>query len=367
MAPFALNLERTKNETLTVELQPALNAFGSAFLVAKDESEPGIHEWVRRTQAAMTPEERGRHKLVMIGLFYALAPRRHWPSFPAYLADLEGQPPSAFREHLLESYADIFPEDCTPEQHVEVVQWDEVLSSPASYVAFLKSRFTEAHIDIEIETRAYQYVLDTAAMKQLIVDHLRWFWKNHLEAEWNRVQPMLEESVKAFQRADLNEMSRLEAARFVTGQDLEEGKWGNGLEQAARVILIPNAHIGPYLQRSMVDDTIHIFFGARQPEGDGVRVPELDRAEIVSRLSALADDTRLQILQMVIRNGEMRSQDIMEATGLSQPSVSRYLTQLTAAGYLQERRSSGAKHYSLNRDRVERTLKAVSVFLLDRP
>jgi DNA-binding transcriptional ArsR family regulator len=302
----------------------------------------------------------------MIGLFYAVAPRQRWNSFPTYLAHLEEQPPSIFRENLLESYAGIFPEHCTPEQHVEVVQWDEVLSSSSSYVAFLKSRFTEAHIDVEIETRAYQYVMDVAAMKQLIVDHLRWFWKNHLESEWNRVQPMLHESVKAFQRVDLSSMSRFEAVRFVTGQDLEESKWAQGLEKASRVVLIPNAHIGPYIQRSMVDDSIYIFFGARQPEGDGVRIPELDRAEIVARLSALADDTRLQILQMVVDNGEMRSQEIIDATGLSQPSVSRYLTQLTAAGFLHERRSNGSKAYTLNRDRIEKTLKAVSAFLLDR-
>ncbi len=365
MSPFALNLEKTRPEVLSVELEPALNAFGSTLLVAKDETEPGIHDWVRRTHAAMTPEEVGRHRLVLIGLFYAVAPRHRFASFPEYLEHLEAQPPSVFRENLLESYAGIFPMDCDPGQHVEVVHWDEVLSSPASYVAFLKSRFTDAHVDVDIETRAYQYVLDTAAMKQLIVDHMRWFWKNHLEPEWKRVQPMLEESVKAFQRLHLNEMSRLEAARFVTGQELEEDKWGQGLENAARVVFIPNAHIGPYLQRSLVDDAIYIFFGARQPEGDGVRVPELDRAEIVSRLSALADDTRLQILQMVIENGEMRSQDIMDATGLSQPSVSRYLTQLTAAGYLLERRSSGAKLYSLHRDRIEKTLRAVTAFLLD--
>ena len=94
--------------------------------------------------------------------------------------------------------------------------------------------------------------------------------------------------------------------------------------------------------------------------------PELDRAEIVARISALADDTRLQMLQMIAENGEMRSQEIMEAIGLSQPSVSRYLSQLTAAGYLQERRANGGKVYILNRDRIEKTLKAVSAFLLDR-
>jgi DNA-binding transcriptional ArsR family regulator len=363
--PFALTLEKTKSETLLVELEPALNAFGSTLLVAKDDSEPGIHEWVRKTQVQMTPEELGRHKLVMIGLFYAVAPRQRWNSFPAYLAHLEGQPPSAFREKLLESYAEIFPADCEPEQHVQVVQWDEVLSSSTSYVAFLKSRFTEAHIDIEIETRAYQYVMDVAAMKQLIVDHLRWFWKNYLEAEWNRVEPMLEASVRAFKRVDLEGMTRLDAARFITGQDLEETKWSRGLEQAARVVFIPNAHIGPYIHREQVDDTIYIFFGARQPDGVEARIPELDRAEIVSRMSALADDSRLQILQLIVENGDLRSQEIIDLTGFSQPSASRYLSQLTAAGYLQERRSNGAKIYTLNRDRIEKTLKAVSAFLLD--
>lgn len=82
--------------------------------------------------------------------------------------------------------------------------------------------------------------------------------------------------------------------------------------------------------------------------------------------SALADDTRLQILQMIAERDEMRSQEIMEAINLSQPSVSRYLSQLTVAGYLQERRANGAKAYILNEDRIEKTLKAVSAFLLGR-
>jgi DNA-binding transcriptional ArsR family regulator len=110
---------------------------------------------------------------------------------------------------------------------------------------------------------------------------------------------------------------------------------------------------------------LYIFFGARQPDGIEERIPELDRADIVSRLSPLADDTRLQILQMITEHGQMRAQDVIESTGLSQPSISRYLSQLMAAGYLQERRVNGTKMYAPNRDRIEKTLKAVSAFLLD--
>jgi DNA-binding transcriptional ArsR family regulator len=143
-----------------------------------------------------------------------------------------------------------------------------------------------------------------------------------------------------------------------------ETKWGEDLKKTKELIFIPNAHIGPYMRADKIQGAFYIHFGAHLPEGSDVRVPELDRAEIVSRISALADDTRLQILRMIAEKGEMRSQEIMEATNLSQPSVSRYLSQLTAAGYLQERRANGAKAYLLNKDRIEKTLKAVSAFLL---
>ncbi len=365
MSPFALNLEKIVTQTnLTVSLEPAANSFVSLMLTAKNEADPGIHEWVRKMRAGMSSEELNRHALVMIGFFYAIVPTQHWDSFPAYIDYLDSQPPSAFRERLLNSYAGIYPLDCAPQEQGQPVVWDEVLASATNYVAFLTSRFNEDHVDAELETRAYEYVMDPAAMKQLVVSHLRWVWKNHLEAEWNRVRPMLEESVKAFQRVDLSGMSRLEAARFITGQDLNEAKWESELEKTDKFVFIPNAHIGPYLQRSHSDDAALIFFGARQPEGAGERIPELARAEIVASLYALADDTRLNILQMIVENGELRAPEIMDATGLSQPSVSRYLSQLTATGYLQERRANGAKIYTLNRERIEKTLKAISAFLL---
>ena len=245
-----------------------------------------------------------------------------------------------------------------------MLAWDEVLSSAQNYVEFLRSRFGDELTDEEMESRAYQYVIDPAALKQLVTGHMRWFWKNYLQAEWNRVRPMLEESARAFNQVDYQNMSRLDMVEFVTGKEVNESKWGDQLQNAKELIFIPNAHFGPYMRATMLGDNFYIYFGAHLPEGSDVRVPELDRAEIVSRISALADDTRLQILQMIAEQGEMRSQEIMEAINLSQPSVSRYLSQLTAAGYLQERRANGAKAYILNKDRIEKTLKAVNAFLL---
>jgi DNA-binding transcriptional ArsR family regulator len=239
-----------------------------------------------------------------------------------------------------------------------------VLSSPETYVNFLIERFGEKMVETDLETKAYEYVVDPPAMQMLIVDYLCWFWNEHLSQEWTRAEPLLRESVKAFQNTNFDKMNRLEMARYITGQDLDEESWGKILSKAERIVFIPNPHIGPYVTRIHFKNAIGVIFGARLPEDASVRIPELDRAEIVARMSALSDDTRLRILQMIAENGEMRSQDIIEAVGLSQPSVSRYLTQLTVTGYLQERRVSGAKAYALNRDRIEKTLNAVRKFLL---
>ena len=367
MSPFMIDLEKTKTHTSLVMLEPGLNAFGSLLLLSYHEDEPGIHEWISKTRAQMSPEERVRHKLVMIGLHYAVLPRRGGLSFEAYLDELEATSPSELRERLLNAYSMICMTNESQKDIGQPVQWDEVLSSPTTYVEFLVHRFGEELTDEAMETQAYHYVIDPVAMKQLITGHLRWFWKNYLEAEWRRVHPMLEESARAFNQIDWSGKSRREIIEYVTGKEVDDLKWGDKLLEAKELVFIPNAHFGPYMRGTKIGDIFYIYFGAHMPEGSDIRVPELDRAEIVSRLSALADDTRLNILQMIAENGEMRSQEIMEAINLSQPSVSRYLTQLTATGYLQERRESGAKVYVLNRDRIEKTLKAVNAFLLARP
>jgi ArsR family transcriptional regulator len=335
-------------------------------LVAKDEDEPGMHEWVTKTRMQMSSEERFRHKLVTIGFHYSIMPQAPLTSFEAYMDRLEATSPSELRERLLTAYAGIC---LTKEAQTDVnqpVDWNSVLTSAKSYVAFLRERFGDELTDEAMEARAYDYVMEPVALKQLLTEHIRWFWKNHLQAEWNRVLSILEESAKAFNQIDYSDRTRVEIIEFITGKELSETKWGDALLGANQVIFIPNAHYGPYLRTIKIGDNFYIYFGAHLPEGSDIRVPELDRAEIVSRISALADDTRLQILQMIAENGEMRSQEIMEAINLSQPSISRYLSQLTAAGYLQERRANGAKAYILNRDRIEKTLKAVHAFLLDR-
>ncbi|MCC7119899.1 MAG: winged helix-turn-helix transcriptional regulator [Anaerolineales bacterium] len=364
MPPFDINLEKTTIAENIIEIEPALNALESMFLVSNAHDQPGIHEWIAKTRASMTSDEFFRHKLVLIGLHYSIMPTTAETTFEAYLAKLEKTSPSMLRERLLNAYSGIYFTEEARKGANQPVNWDEVLSSAENYVKFLRSRFGEKLMDEDIEIRAYDYVIDPAALKQLVTGHIRWFWKNHLQAEWTRVRPMLEESARAFNKLNLSAMTRADQIKFVTGKEIEEDQWGGQYETAGRLIFVPNAHLGPYIHKSIIGDNFYIHFGAHTPEGSDEKIPELDRSEIVSRLSPLADSTRLQILHLIIEKGEMRSQEIMEATNLSQPSVSRYLSQLTATSYLQERRKNGAKVYIASKDSIEKTLKAVTDFLL---
>jgi DNA-binding transcriptional ArsR family regulator len=362
MPPFPVVLEKTAQKTIDVALSPTRNLFNSMLLLAKDDQEPGIHEWILKTRASMSKKEQENHTLALIGFFFALLPDEGQITFPAYLNQLDKTDAVTLRDKMLNTYANLWQDETNSN-----VNWDEILASPDRYIEFLRTRFGDEYVDVKLEKRAYQYVIDPPSMKDFLVGHMTWLWKAHFEQEWKRVEPMLVESVRSFKETDLTNMSRAEAASFVTGQDVSNAKWCQKMDHVESVVFIPSPHIGPYVHAHAINNTLQVYFGARQPEGAANRVPELERTEIVARLSALADDTRMHILQLVSEKGEIRVQEILEVINLSQPSVSRYLTQLTASGYLQERRESGAKVYSINKDRIDKTLQAVSAFLLGRP
>jgi predicted transcriptional regulator len=94
-----------------------------------------------------------------------------------------------------------------------------------------------------------------------------------------------------------------------------------------------------------------------------VNAPDLSRSELLVRLTALADDVRLRMLQLLKEEGQLCSQDVQQRLGLSQSAGSRQLKQLSATGYVEERWVEGQKCYQLNEERIEDTLQALAHFL----
>lgn len=362
-APTPDRLRTAEKLTINVALEPAHHLLNSLVLLHWSEHYSGYAEWVTNTAVSLTPEQLHRNELVVLGLHYAVVPYRSWSSFEAYLNNLAAHNPITLRDRILDAYENLSckEDDCELDR-------EEMLSSPEAYLAALYERFDAEIINEELEREAYALMIDPPRMQQAIVNHLQEMWDTVLKQEWARIEPMLQASVDAFSQIDFRGLTPVEAARAVMGQDLPEylekslEKTDDSLRE---IVFAPSAHVGPYLGKFKPDGVLWLLFGARLPEGTAVSSPDLSRSEMLILLNALADDTRLRILQEMRQEGELCSKDIMNRLDLSQSAASRHLKQLSATGYLTERRREGAKCYSLNPDRIETILEAMARFLVE--
>ena len=354
-------VSRTPIASLSVALEPAQNVLNSLVLLAAADRLSGLDEWITRTSAQLSPAERHRNQLVCEGLYFAVEPNRRWPSFQSYLDDLAARDPVEIRDRLLWNLAHACISKIPPgAQRPAMIEPAALLSSADAYIRYLQDY--EFEFDPALEIEAHALFSDPPRMQDLIVTHLNAIWNEHMAAEWERVKPLLQESVAAFQQIDLRRMSGFEALRLVTGQDPHE-KWHTMIANSRQIIFVPSAHLGPYLRKFQEDKLMWVLFGARLPEGAHVSGSALSRSDLLVRLGALTDDTRLRILSLLSQQDELFAQDIMAQLDLNQSAASRHLRQLSAAGYITERRRDVAKCYSLNRERINDTFRALERFL----
>jgi DNA-binding transcriptional ArsR family regulator len=251
----------------------------------------------------------------------------------------------------------------------------QLLADRALYLSFMQRLLdsmgeTCDEIDCEAE---YELLQDPPARQRLMLDHFWMMWDAHLAAEWERRLPSLRDSVAAFESLDLRGMSVTDAVRRIIRRD-EPPEWSHWRDGIERLVFVPSPHIGPYLLSFHEDTpfalsfhedtpTALVVFGARIPEGAIVRSSALSRSDLLMRLGALADDTRLRILELVALEGEQGAKEIMDYFGLSKSAASRHLRQLTAHGYLIVRQQEVSKYYRPNPDRIDETCRALKAFL----
>ena len=343
--------------TVTVRfmLAPVRNILNSMSVLSEHEDCRAHGEWVEATASRLTPERQRINRLTMM-LHAYLGNEYTQEDFPEYIDQVAAADPLPRRDKILAKYAhklDMLPKT--------------LLADRKNFLSRVESIFGPHHrqkglpLDLPIFADLHDLLNDPGAAHEMIVAHLRYMWQEYLEEEWKRNLPALQETVLAFQGGDYSGQTALEVTRLVTGRDLA-GYWFT-LETAKQVAFIPSRHIGPYISGDRVEDTVYLLFGARPPREIVATPGALGRAELLARLTALADDTRLTILELLSRHQELCAQDIMNILDLSQSSASRHLRQLTAAGYLIERRREIAKCYTLNTERVTDTLVALQQFL----
>jgi ArsR family transcriptional regulator len=343
-----LTSEKTQ---IRVAIEPAVNALGSLIFLSRVDDYSGLDPWVVKTSASLDQELLWANLVVMQGLFYAWEPDKSWSSFMSFVDHLEATDPLALRDRVLDTYTEL---PCKKDAATEVdpISKDELLSDLATFIAYLRSKFGDEHVDETIEEEAYRLLLNPKKMRSYIVSHFRTMWTEVLEAEWERTYPLIEESAVAFQKVDLSQ-------RFITGH--ADDKVGWLIEQSKQLIFVPTTHSGPYSYHFISKDIIWILFSARLPEGLPRSASVLSRSELLVRLTALADETRLSILAITNEREQICSQELIDILKMSQSSVSRHLRQLSASGFLRERRTEAGKCYSLNPERLKDTLRALEV------
>ncbi|MBK9715483.1 MAG: winged helix-turn-helix transcriptional regulator [Kouleothrix sp.] len=364
--PPTLDLDfitRQPQPSIGVALEPAHNVLNSMVLLNAVEKLSGLGEWVYRTAARLSAAEMHRNRLVFEGLYHAVQPVRSWPSFSAYLDDLAASDGAVLRDRLLWQISahSHRAADLAGAEPATSIAPAALLESVDTYLGFLRQHFESIDEAIEIETHAL--LNDPPAMKALALAHISALWKAHAAQEWERVKPMLQESVGAFQRIDISRLSAAEAMRAITGQEPNE-KWERLLASARQIVFVPSAHLGPYLHKFAEGNQLWLLFGARLPEGIQAGPSALSRSDLLVRLGALTDDTRLRILALLSQHDELCAQDIMTQLDLTQSAASRHLRQLSATGYITERRREIAKCYTLNRERIQDTFQALDRFLV---
>jgi DNA-binding transcriptional ArsR family regulator len=349
-------------------IAPVISVLNSLMMTREVQRLSGLGAWVEQVAAGMSESDRWMAAFLSDSLALsasdALA-NEAYTDFPAFLHDLSAADPVQLRDRMFDyvlRLPEIYPV-CWPSD-AAVPTAREALADARTYIAFMAS-FKDMNAQGEsFWAESYALISQPKRMQREIVAFLTRMWDNAgLRDEWARALPILQESVSAYQKQNYHHLTALEAIRAVTGRDLS-GKFDDPeIARAERIVFVPSLHMGPYISGMLRDGAFYVIFGARSPRGVQTASPDLSRADLLIRLGALADDTRLHILELLTQHDELCAQDIIESLGISQSSASRHLSQLSASGFVTERRRELNKCYSLNPERVTDLLRALRSFL----
>jgi DNA-binding transcriptional ArsR family regulator len=342
-------------------IEPVCNIFESMDLLTSIDELSGMNPWVYETQAKLPENVLKRTDLLMkTGAWHLIGQTPDSllaGEFEPYLGWLEDLRPEVVRA-MMASWLWEVPGDNKPELQEMIFEDADLMMAQVKKWTDYKSALKGHVYDVGEFEPIFAALKNPSELQSLLLEHLNWMWENILRDEWERKLPLLQSSLEAYQQYEYQNLTALEAVRAITGRDLTSSNWDWPFSD---LTFVPSPHIGPYLGRFDAYDhhAARVMFGVRQPPNTRSNLPELSRSELTPRLSALADDTRLRILEIVAQHDEICAQDIMGMLDLTQSATSRNLRQLVATGYLTERRQETAKCYSINRERIDDTMRAL--------
>lgn len=305
-SPFSLPTAQTVQVSAALETVP--NILLSAWAMTADEV--AADAWIAQAAERLSPAQREANRLIFAGFGAALLSEEPVADFPSYLALLAACPDGEFEERLVEAMQGV--------------------SEPV------------------LRAQAEDWLGSTPAPKQRIIEHLTWLWEMLLAPEWQRHTRLLTKMTQSindviFSQPQWRATNPFYALRFLLQTEPEESQLAQ-LSGVERIVLVWSPHLLAHCTHPGRGDTLWVV---RKIDPQLLRRDPLRRAEVLGPLNALADDTRLRILELLVEHGEQRAQEIIAQLGGSQGNVSRHLKQLVGAGFVRERRVGDAnKHYT---------------------
>ena len=349
---------------------PVFSSIASMAFLASDNYFPGLGSGLVASFEELPDEIRTNNTLIFIGLAGCVWPngKNQYDSFQSYIDEIRNRDVTSLINQQLEYTLSYWRQH--PDSHETSYTIESLLGSETLYLSIiraLKGPDSDEEFNLSAHQQAYNYLQQPEKAKDLIVRHLEIMWQEIYQKEWSLTQHLAEQTTEAFQDVDFSIMSLKEIIHKVTDRDMSKIVEGKFNDKVTTLVFTPTINTGPYLAFFLdfdEEEILRITFGIRKPEGHTGYVPGISRSELLVRLNALADDTRLHILKLVAEEGELCAQDFIQILNLSQSAASRHLRQLTANGFLIERRQEVAKCYTLSDERIRDTMKALEDFLL---
>ena len=363
-----------KPTAIMVQSQSVANALSIMASLPReggDERHIGINEWVDRVRLSLSDDQLYNVTLVMWGvgidgLLNAIDNPEANDNFELFMDALEQVSAETLRDTCLywmvnSAHWTVFVES----PPYESVSNEELLQDRERFIAYLEQKIAKDNLQQYFEAIADLY-FDPRRLKQLTLSVLHNLWEAYFKPEWMRHQQEITRVVEAFSQVDTSGMTSFDALQIITGRDLRPVFRADVLPTFERIICIPSKHNGPYVMWFGNETTLYVVFTARMPSGvllTGQNVPDLN--VLIQRFKALSDDNRIQVLLAIRDQKELSTQDIIEQFDLNKSAVSRYLGQLFANGFIQERRDTDGKtkYYSINYTVVDTFLQSIAQVL----
>ena len=240
-------------------------------------------------------------------------------------------------------------------RQVNVADLIKIIRQPAGIEAFLRSQPDSAQTEI-----LRNLLLDPEYSRNKLVTVLREYWDSIFARAMKRIEePLLaslEEKIALFKETGIAALLNSLGLGIRLNQDVIVGKAivddevtevRLAFSEVDYIQIIPTVFAFPHLFPVFSDKNLILRYPCPYPEEPSLSKC-LDETQLLQVFKALADVTRLRILQ-ILANQSMYSRELATELGFSEPTVSRHMQLLKEAGLVSAKRKDNCIYYQLRK------------------